>query len=181
MIRSRRRFQSDDEVFEDLVRTNARAVRTYAFSIASSTTVAEDAVQETFLRAWRYLDTFRGSGSREGWLLRICRNAVYDLAARERRSSPGTNVVRLDQPQQGDWVASGSDDGGTAFALDVIELVNELPLAQREVLVLCRLLGHSYESAADILDLPVGTVRSRLSRARRALADSLVVGPSEVA
>jgi RNA polymerase sigma-70 factor (ECF subfamily) len=153
----------------------------YAYSIAGTSTIAEDAIQETFIRAWRYLDSFRGTGSREGWLLRICRNAVYDLAARESKGVPASaaDVVRLDQGHGHQTLAAFDGDPGQ-FGSDIVELVNQLPLIQREVLVLCGVLGYSYESASEVLDVPVGTVRSRLSRARRALEKMLAPG-AEVA
>lgn len=163
---------------------HARAVTTYARSVAGTSTIAEDAVQETFLRAWRYLDSFRGTGSREGWLLRICRNAIYDLEARERRSVPGDDaaVMRLDhEPAGSDDVADPTGVDQLA-AIEVSELLDHLPVLQREVVVLCGILGYSYEAAAEILDTPVGTVRSRLSRARQSLREhELARYPARVA
>ncbi len=156
------------------------AVTTYARSVAGTPTIAEDAVQETFLRAWRYLDSFRGTGSREGWLLRICRNAIYDLEARERRSVPADDVMvlRLDhEPSGSDDVAAPADVDELA-GIQMSELLGHLPVLQREVVVLCAILGYSYEGAAELLDTPVGTVRSRLSRARQSLRSHELARPS---
>ncbi|MEM9133315.1 MAG: RNA polymerase sigma factor [Actinomycetota bacterium] len=150
-----------DADFERLIRNHERAVSTYARSMASTPTIAEDAVQETFLRAWVYLDSFRGSGSFEGWLIRICRRCIFDLQARHQRNC--------------ELMKRGC--GPTAQAADhtseVYALVDTLSLEQREVLVLCGILGYDYETASTILDLPIGTVRSRLHRARAALAEAL--------
>lgn len=163
---------------------HVRAVTTYAHSVAGTPTIAEDAVQETFIRAWRYLDSFRGTGSREGWLLRICRNAIYDLEAKERRSVPAEDVMvlRLDhEPSGSDDVADPVDIDELA-GIQVAELLDQLPVLQREVVVLCAMLGYSYEAAADVLDTPVGTVRSRLSRARNSLREhELARHPGQVA
>lgn len=163
-----------DRRFEELVRAEARPVSTYARSVASTPTIAEDAVQETFLRAWRYLDSFRGDGSRQGWLIRICRNVIHDLEAAERRSVPEGDwtVVHLDRASGPIEVVDG-DRVDDLAGLQLSDLVNRLPLPHREVVVLCGLLGYSYDEAAKVLDLPVGTVRSRLSRARAALRDEL--------
>lgn len=169
----RQRSSAVDAQFEQLVNDHARAITTYARSVAGTSTIAEDAVQETFLRAWRHLDSFRGTGSREGWLLRICRNAIYDLEAKERRSVPAEDamVVRLDhEPLGSDGVAAPFDIDELA-GIQVSELLNHLPVLQREVVVLCAMLGYSYEAAAEVLDTPVGTVRSRLSRARHSLRE----------
>lgn len=156
--------------FETLVRRHHVAVTAYARAMASSAALAEDAVQETFLRAWRYLDSFRGDGSFEGWLIRICRHCVIDLERTERR-----HARPVDLP-----VAEVRDQGSTA---ELTDLMTTLPSEHREVLVLCAVLGYDYEAAAAVLDLPVGTVRSRLSRARKRLADDLrdAVGESETA
>jgi RNA polymerase sigma-70 factor (ECF subfamily) len=134
-------------------------VSAYARALTANRTVAEDAVQETFLRAWRYLHTYNSAGSLEGWLLTICRRCVIDLAQRDERHA--TTVTPL--------LASTDAD----HSVDIIELIAGLPLPQREVLVLCGWLGYDYDAAAAILDVPVGTIRSRLHRARAALADIL--------
>lgn len=176
----RPRSPAVDARFEQLVNEHVRAVTTYARSVARTPTIAEDAVQETFLRAWRYLDSFRGTGSREGWLLRICRNAIYDLEAKERRSVPADDVMIL----RLDHEPSGSDDVAAPSGIDELagiqmsELLSHLPVLQREVVVLCAILGYSYEAAAELLDTPVGTVRSRLSRARHSLRDLEPARPS---
>ncbi len=155
-----------DRRFEQLVRANHRAVSTYAQSMASTPSIAEDAIQETFLRAWRYLDSFRGEGSFEGWLIRICRRCVFDLEARERRSAGPSGLVPLD-----DEAMSRSELPD--HRSETLALLDSLPPDQREVIVLCGVLGYEYESAAAVLDIPVGTVRSRLHRARAALSQAL--------
>lgn len=152
-----------DRTFDALVRAHAGAVAAYARAVASDPWTAEDAVQETFLRAWKYFDSYDGRGSFEGWLIRICRNCLVDLASRPlpepRRALPD--------------VAVGPDSSH-----DVYDLLERLPLPQREVLALCGMLGYDYESAASLLEVPVGTVRSRLHRAREALRRELR-GPKE--
>jgi RNA polymerase sigma-70 factor (ECF subfamily) len=149
-----------EQEFDELVRRHAGAVTAYARAIARDRWQAEDAVQETFLRAWKYLDSFDRRGSFEGWLIRICRNAVIDLAARDTTLDDPLSSQR-DQPVAPDHRS------------EVHDLLGRLPLPQREVLVLCGMFGYDYDSAAQILDVPVGTIRSRLSRARAGLAELL--------
>jgi RNA polymerase sigma-70 factor (ECF subfamily) len=145
--------------FDRLVRAHAGSVAAYARATAADPWTAEDALQETFLRAWRYFDTFDGRGSFEGWLIRICRNCLIDLANRPvpipQRTLPD-RAAPVDQSHE------------------VYDLLERLPVVQREVMALCGLLGYDYEGAATLLDVPVGTVRSRLHRARRALEQMLV-------
>ena len=155
----------DARRFDDLVRAHAGAVSAYARAVARDRWTAEDAVQETFLRAWRHLDSFRGSGSFEGWLIRICRNCLIDLAA---RAVPEPASVMPDR-------AVPPDTSG-----DVHDLLGRLPIEQREVVALCALLGYEYAAAADLLGVPIGTVRSRLHRARATIAGNLAGGDEEV-
>ncbi len=144
--------------FDELVRLHAAAVSAYARAMARDPWVAEDAVQETFLRAWKYIDSYRASGSFEGWLIRICRNCLTDLAAR-RTPEPTAEL-----PER----ALGADD-----THEIHDLVARLPVHQREVVALCGFLGYDYAGAAELLGVPVGTVRSRLHRARATIADGL--------
>lgn len=147
-----------DRHFDEMVRAHHRSVYAYARSMTRSNTLAEEATQDTFVKAWKYLDSFRGDGSQEGWLIRICRNCVLDLIAREAKA----DVVSL-QP-----VVEPPD-----FQAEVFDVLDRLAASDREVLVICGVLGFDYETAASILDVPVGTIRSRLSRARAHLADSM--------
>jgi RNA polymerase sigma-70 factor (ECF subfamily) len=140
--------------FERLIRAHAPAVSTYARAMCSDPWAADDAVQETFARAWKYLESYAGRGSFEGWLLRICRNCIIDLANRPMATSL---VVEHDVPEPPD------------YSVELHLLVGRLPLPQREAVVLCGVLGYDYQGAADLLGIPIGTVRSRLSRARNEL------------
>lgn len=149
--------------FEKLVRAHAASVHAYARALTNDPWLAEEAVQETFVRAWKYQDSFRGSGSYEGWLLRICRNSMIDLAAKRSTDQPISDVA--------DELVDHDHDGASVTEID--EAMAGLPVGQREVLTLCGVLGYDYESAAELLDVPVGTVRSRLHRGRAALSVAL--------
>ena len=149
--------------FEQLVRTHADAVHAYARGLSSDAWLAEEAVQITFMRAWKYQDSFKGNGSYEGWLIRICRNVVFDLAKKRSHDQPLDHVVEH---------VADRDTDQTSEA-EIGDLIKDLPMAQREVLVLCGVMGYDYESAAELLDVPVGTVRSRLHRGRAALSVAL--------
>ena len=155
------RVISERRHFDGLVRAHAGAVAAYARAVAPDPWTAEDAVQETFLRAWKYLDSFRGHGSFEGWLIRICRNCLIDLAAR-RPPEPSDS---LPEPIQAPDTSN-----------EIYEILARLSIEQREVVALCGLLGYEYASAADLLGLPVGTIRSRLHRARATISEQLAAG-----
>jgi RNA polymerase sigma factor (sigma-70 family) len=125
---------------------------------------AEDVVQEAFLRAARYFGSFRGGDGRP-WLLGVVRHAAFDWLAKHR----GQNAVTFDEDLH--------DRGDRSFDPNVIALrksdqadvrraLEELPLPLREVIVLRELEGMSYQQIATLMEVPIGTVMSRLSRGR---------------
>lgn len=145
--------------FDAVMREHLGAVSAYARSATSRRHLAEEAVQETFIRAWRYWPTFRQESSVLSWLITICRRVIIDLVQKDT----DTDQLPID-------VVDRNDDFETTA---LHELVSHLPLPQREVVVLCAFLGFDYESAASTLNIPIGTVRSRLARAREFLGTEL--------
>lgn len=143
------------------MRENLAAVSAYARSATSRSYIAEEAVQETFIRAWRYWPTFRNESSVLSWLITICRRVIIDLVQKD--------LVVEELP------AEIADNHDVYEQSAIQELISHLPLAQREVVVLCAVLGFDYETAATTLNIPVGTVRSRLARARESLGKELEI------
>ncbi|HET7537811.1 MAG TPA: sigma-70 family RNA polymerase sigma factor [Candidatus Didemnitutus sp.] len=134
---------------------------------------AEDAVQEACLRAWRAFDRFRGGDGR-AWLLTIVRNVCYSRLRQSRREPA---VEPLDEGIHGsDEVA----DEARAVAWREVRreqlhaALERLPAEFREVIVLHELEGLAYREIADVVEIPLGTVMSRLSRARRKLEAELL-------
>lgn len=150
-----------DAQFDAIMREHLAAVSAYARSATSRRHVAEEAVQETFIRAWRYWPTFRHESSVLSWLITICRRVIIDLVQKDTITEP-LPVDVIDR-----------NDNFEPTALQ--ELVAQLPLPQREVVVLCAFLGFDYETAAKTLNIPIGTVRSRLARARETLGEQLAI------
>jgi RNA polymerase sigma-70 factor (ECF subfamily) len=136
---------------------------------------AEDVVQDAVLRAMRHFDGFRGSDARP-WLLAIVRNASYAwLSSRRPGDLQDVSVDELDAT-----LAEGAPDQNpetlmlrSAERAMINEALVALPVAFREALILRELEGLSYREIAQITDVPIGTVMSRLSRARRLLGQSL--------
>jgi RNA polymerase sigma-70 factor (ECF subfamily) len=148
-----------EDSFDAMMRENIRSIAAFALSITSNAHIAEEAVQETFIRAWRYWPTFRHESPVVSWLITICRRVVIDMAKKNRvHEQLPENVIEIR-----DHFAS----------MAIYDMVRELPLPQREVVVLCAVLGFDYESAATTLNIPIGTVRSRLARAREHLGHQL--------
>lgn len=156
----------DADAVERFVRALHPDVRRYVTHLCGDPQAADDLAQDTFLRALGSLHRFEGRSSARSWLLSIARRAVVDswryAAARPRLSdAPDWQIaVELAQPQD----LPGFDDG-----VALLDLLAALPDERREAFVLTQLLGLPYAEAAEVSDCPVGTVRSRVARARATL------------
>jgi RNA polymerase sigma-70 factor (ECF subfamily) len=126
---------------------------------------ADDITQDTFVRAWRALPGFRGDSSARTWLLSIARRACADAVRRNVRHR------RLAERVAGRTREGATDDGSGAHAVEA--LVDELPRDQRVAFVLTQIVGCSYTEAAEACGVPIGTIRSRVARAREQLVDRL--------
>lgn len=168
-----RRLQAGEaEAFEELVRAHQHRVFGVALRMLGNAAEAEEIAQDVFLRAHRALPGFRGEAKLSTWLYAIAsRLCLTRLAAGERSfiRQGEDSVVRLPHD------ASGPDALLEQTELDAAlhRAIAELPDERRIVVVLRDLEGLSYEEIADALDLPTGTVRSRLHRARLDLKDKL--------
>jgi RNA polymerase sigma-70 factor (ECF subfamily) len=129
---------------------------------------ADDVTQDTFVRAWKALPAFRGESSARTWLLSITRRACADQVRRNvrRRRLAGRLGHRAALPGQASVV-----DPSEAHAVSA--LVDELPDDQRAAFVLTQMIGCSYEEAAEACGVPIGTIRSRVARAREQLVDAV--------
>jgi RNA polymerase sigma-70 factor (ECF subfamily) len=132
---------------------------------------ARDAVQDAFLTAMRKLSTFRGDAQFTTWMHRVTVNACYDLL-RKRRRAPLLDAPREDAPPEREPVApdlSSSVD----LSLDVRRALLEVPPDYRAAMILHDVHDLPYEEVAAILEIPIGTVRSRIHRGRVALARAM--------
>jgi len=136
---------------------------------------ADDATQETFVRAWRAAAGFRGDASARTWLLAIAKRVCYDAIRQRSRSE------RRQQRLQSAAGHKGPQDPGESIVL--VDLLGRLDDDRRSAFVLTQLLGLSYEEAAAVVDCPIGTIRSRVARARgelqAALEDDTTVSSGE--
>ncbi|MGH2495127.1 MAG: sigma-70 family RNA polymerase sigma factor [Ktedonobacteraceae bacterium] len=133
---------------------------------------AEDVVQESYLRAFKFFESFRGTDSR-AWLLAIVRNTCYTMMQQHRASeieTPFDEELHSPEPDNHDPETMLLQSISTRLLHDAIE---ELPVEYREVFVLRELEGLSYKEIATIAAIPLGTVMSRLARARKRLQSSL--------
>jgi len=161
--------------FEQLLLPHLDAAYNLARWLMRSDHDASDVVQDAYLRAFRAFDQFRGGDAR-GWLLSIVRNACFSTL----RSRRGRNFVDSDHLE--DDIEDQRGDGGDPAltierrALDaaLLKAIEELPVLFREVFVMRELEGLRYRQIAAVIDAPIGTVMSRLARARRRLQELLM-------
>ncbi|MGV4988675.1 sigma-70 family RNA polymerase sigma factor [Streptomyces sp. NRAIS4] len=160
----------DADAVEQFVGALHRDVQRYVAHLCGDPQAADDLAQDTFLRALGSLHRFEGRSSARSWLLSIARRAVIDsyryAAARPRQSDVPDWQVAVELAQSCDL--PGFDDG-----IALLDLLASLPDDRREAFVLTQLLGLPYAEAAEVGDCPVGTVRSRVARARATLMDLL--------
>jgi RNA polymerase sigma-70 factor (ECF subfamily) len=152
--------------FEEIVRACQHDVWRFTMNVVRDREAAEDVTQETFVRAFRALGRYRGDAKFTTWLLTIARNCALDEVRRKARRRDTTDALEA-QPYQ-------SATGDPATALEVREALASLPVELRESIVLIDMLGESYADAASVLHLPVGTVKSRVHRARDQMLTALL-------
>ncbi|MFQ5400135.1 MAG: RNA polymerase sigma factor [Anaerolineae bacterium] len=169
--------KGDVHAFNRLVLHYQRAVYNVAYRIMGEPQAAEDATQDAFISAYKSLNRFRG-GNFKAWLMRIVTNACYDeLRRRKRRPQSSLNELTDDNES---FAILRSPDEGPEVQRQRVELIqaierclDTLPDDQRVAAVLCDVEGYDYKEIAQIMSVSLGTVKSRISRARARLRDCL--------
>lgn len=168
--------QSDEELFRlmrkghqqafaELYERREPGLYRYALCMCGSETIAEEVAHEVFVQLMNARTNFDDQrGSLEGWMFGVARNLVRAALRKSRVEEP------VDQPVEHDILGGIISSEASILVRNAVE---DLPLRYREVVVLCDLEERSYEDAAHLIGCPVGTVRSRLHRARALLAQKL--------
>jgi RNA polymerase sigma-70 factor (ECF subfamily) len=160
----------DRNAFSELVRIHAQGVLNVVYRMCGDMLIAEDASQETFIRAWQNLSSYRPHMPLRNWLYRIAFNAGMDIIRKNKRIAPDDiDEMPLTDGQPG-LETLVSQNERTAL---VQTAIMSLPDASRAVLVLREYEGLSYQEISSTLDIPVGTVMSRLNYARNLLKSKL--------
>lgn len=177
-----RALEDDLSAFEQLVTRYQNKIMGYAARMLSDHSEAEDVAQETFIKAYRSLDSFRGESLFSTWIYRIATNLCIDRLRKKKRRPQ--QAYSLDEP------LDPEEEKGTREVPDfstepmqnlereelrrrVREMMAEMPEKQRAVLVMCDMQGMAYEDIARVLNVPIGTVKSRLFHARADLGRRL--------
>ena len=160
---AKRAARGDDEAFELIVRRHADRVWRMARSLLNDDFAAEDAVQETFLKAHRALAGFRGDAALSTWLVSICHRTCLDRLRRR-----DAEVVPIDRLRSERTTETHAD-----VAVAIEQALPSLSPEERRAFQLVDVLGYSRAEAADIEQVPASTLRSRLARARERLVSAL--------
>ncbi len=177
-----RALDGDVAAFNVLVVKYQRLAYSVAYRMLQTEDAAADAVQDSFVKAFRALSGFKG-GLFKSWLLRIVVNTCYDVLRVQQRytTEPIDDEPTEDAPVAHQLIDDRESPQEYVERMElgaVIELgLTALPADQRLVLMLCDIHGYAYEEIAEIVGLPMGTVKSRISRARTKLRDYLLQHP----
>jgi RNA polymerase sigma-70 factor (ECF subfamily) len=156
------------EAFDLLLASYQDKVFRLAWSILGDRTLAEDSVQDIFVRVWRALPGYRGQSSISTWVYAIARNTCFTASRRNRKSS----ALSLDDFNVR-LAAERTKESVSPPELDLPGLIAQLPEKYRQVILLFYMEEKTYDEVARLLDLPMGTVKTYLHRARKALAAAI--------
>jgi RNA polymerase sigma-70 factor, ECF subfamily len=171
-------FSTDHLLFEQEVACCRRQLYPAALKMTGNPADAEDLLQETLTRAYAGLDSFTPGSNAGGWLYRIMSNAFINVIRKRRREPDPVPGYNADIGRQAPCVQSAEDDVLGRFAhSEILDAVQALPECFKATVYLSDILGYSCKDVAEVTGVPVGTVTSRLHRARGRLRDRLA-GPA---
>lgn len=176
---SKRSLKENNRIFQEEFMTHADALYNFGYHLTFNEDDAKDLVQETFMKAYRFIDSYIEGTNAKAWLFKIMKNAFIN-AYRKKSKRP----MKVDYEEVVTY--QNSDSGSYVQYIDlrheifqgmlgdeVAHALNSLPVDFKTVVLLCDIEGFTYEEMAKIIDIPIGTVRSRLHRARNMLKDAL--------
>lgn len=168
-----------EQLFEDELLPHADALYNFAYHLTYNEEDANDLVQETLMKGFRFIDLYQQGTNAKAWLFRILKNAFINEYRKKAKQPNKVDYEDIVAYQDAD-----EEKGGVAFDLredifdgmmgdEITVALNSLPVDFKTVILLCDIEGFTYEEIAKIIDIPIGTVRSRLHRARNMLKESL--------
>ena len=175
-------LSGDKEAFGRLVEKYERLVYNISYQIIGSAEDAFDISQETFIKAYKSLGTFRGDCKFSTWLYKICNNTANDfIRSKKRKHTVSLTVYDDDDVQDGQLDIADNETDRPEAKLEkkerqklVREAIAALSEDHRTVVVLRDIEGYSYDEISEILNLEIGTVKSRLNRARQSIKEFLL-------
>jgi len=167
------------KIFESEFMPQINSMYNFAFRLTLDEDDAKDLVQDTYLKAFRFISSFQQGTNAKAWLFRILKNSFINDFRKKSKEPSKVDYQDVETFYNSDDVDSDiTTDLRVESVQDMIgdevsNALNSLPVDFRTVIILCDLEGFTYEEMAKILDIPIGTVRSRLHRARNILKDKL--------
>lgn len=171
----------DLEAFNQLVLRYQNLAYSVAYRTLQDDAAADDVVQDSFIKAYRAIAGFHG-GSFKSWIIRIVANTCYDLLRTHQRKVTDSLDDLVENDEYAPYLEDPAPDPQAHVEqMELSELIERsfaaLPPDQRLVLTLCDVHGYSYEEIAEITSTPIGTVKSRINRARTRVRDFLLQRP----
>lgn len=166
-------------VFDKEFMPHIDSMYNFAFRLTNDEDDANDLVQDTYMKAFRFINSFQEGTNSKAWLFRILKNSFINDYRKKSKQPSKIDYQEVESTYNTeDTEVSGTIDLRTESVQDLIgdevaTSLNSLPVDFRTVIILCDIEGFTYEEMAKILDIPIGTVRSRLHRARNLLKDKL--------
>ena len=164
--------RGDQSAFERLVLDNQNKIYSLTLRLTGDREEAADLAQEAFVKAWQGLASFQGESSFATWVYRLTTNAAIDHLRKKKRREEAARLVSLDDEESG-WAEPADWEGDPQRLLErsergraLAQAIGRLPDWQRRALVLRELSGLSYQEIGAALDIDLGTVKSRIARAR---------------
>lgn len=158
--------------WEEVARVYGRKIYNFAYRLTGNSDDAHDLVQEVLIRVRRGLASYQ-PGSFEGWLWRITRNAFLDDVRRQKRRPTAPLPDEVDRWDRASTESADAEYARISLGDDIQKALLDLPFDFREAVVLCDIVGLSYEEIARACAVPIGTVRSRIHRGRKMLKETL--------
>ncbi len=172
-------MQNYERIFEEEFYPHADALFNFAYNLTYNEEDANDLVQETYMKAFRFIDKYIAGTNAKAWLFKILKNGfINQYRKKSKRPSRVDYEEVINYHDQEDSNYSGHIDlreeiFQNMMGDEVTTAINSLPVDFRAVILLCDIEGFTYEEISKIMDIPIGTVRSRLHRSRNMLKEKL--------
>ena len=172
--------RNHDQIFEEEFLPHADALKTFAYHLTYNETDADDLVQETYLKSYRFIDKYLVGTNAKAWLFKILKNEFINRYRKKVKRPTSVELEEIisyhdqeDNNKYSSYVDLRVELYQSMMGDEITIAINNLPVDFRTVILLCDIEGFTYEEISKIIDIPIGTVRSRLHRARNMLKEKL--------
>ncbi len=168
-----------DRIFEQEFLPQIDALYTFAYHLTYNEEDANDLVQETYMKAYRFIENYKEGTNAKAWLFKILKNAFINQYRKKSKQPTKVDYEEVinfhdeEDTQYSSYMDMREEMFQDMMGDEVTNAINSLPVDFRVVILLCDIEGFTYEEISRIIDIPIGTVRSRLHRARNMLKEKL--------